>query len=620
MRRRRPALFVAIAMSVVAALCAAAPAATESAGLGWRVEQAPFRLTFHDGGKQLVAQAKGETTGPGGRMSYALADGSMHRLTSLLDQHGDRHATTYTVATDEPDRTATVVVSRTPRGLRVSWTFQPATGVTQVHESLTGDDAEHFLGGGANFLYTDLRHRVLLNKVRFTGASALNRCNSGGAPSPFFASSRGYAIFPDTGAIGRLAFPNAVDDPPSCVNTPPPCPVLLGQPDRTQLCFKTNRLDYEVYAGSPAEVGACLQRSRGPACVAAAPAAGADVLARHQPGRPAAGAGRHRAAAEPWHPGEDGVDRQPVGDQHRDRRAHPRRRVQRHTGVRPGAVPGPTGHDRRATSPWCPLGTVDLVVRPPGGRGSDLPGPRLPGGFVRGRHRPYRPFRHRLHQPGGQGALRVEAEEAVPDGCRLREGRPRRRDGLRERQLRRGPRQGVPQHLPKAVRGVDVERAERGVGQRLHDGVPRRLHGFAQRAARFLGRGPELDVRGPTVVGAAWPELVAHGPSGVGHGHRRLHAGRRPTSTDPDAVHEVGPVLVGVPGVRGRRPGPQRHAVAVRRGDGRPVQRLGGPAQRAGAVLVLAGPTSFPNRRADHPPAGLRPSHATSPHGRRTCR
>ena len=38
------------------------------------------------------------------------------------------------------------------------------------------------------------------------------------------------------------------------MNTPPPCPVLLGQPDRTQLCFKTNRLDYEVYAGSPAEV------------------------------------------------------------------------------------------------------------------------------------------------------------------------------------------------------------------------------------------------------------------------------------------------------------------------------------------------------------------------------
>ncbi len=248
---RRPVLFVVLCL--VAALCSV-PVASAAAGLGWRVEPAPFRLSFHDGGKPLVAQAEGDTAGPGGRMAYALADGSTHRLTALLRQHGDRHSTTYTVATDEPDRTARVVVSRTPRGLRVSWTFQPATGVTQVYEALTGDDAEHFLGGGANFLYTDLRHRVLFNKVRFTGASTLHRCNSGGAPSPFFASSRGYAIFPDTNAIGRLAFPNAVDEPPSCVTTPPPCPVLLGQPDRTQLCFKTNRLDYEIYAGTPAEV------------------------------------------------------------------------------------------------------------------------------------------------------------------------------------------------------------------------------------------------------------------------------------------------------------------------------------------------------------------------------
>lgn len=187
-------------------------------------------------------------------MAYALADGSTHRLTTLLDQHGDHRSRTYTVATDEPDRTATVVVSRTPRGLRVSWSLQPATGVTQVYEALTGDDTEHFLGGGANFLYTDLRHRVLLNKAHFTGAGQLAGCNKSGMPSPFFLSSHGYGVFPETDAIGRLAFPNAVDDPPHCSTSPPPCPVTLGQPDRTQLCFKTNRLAYEVYAGKPAEV------------------------------------------------------------------------------------------------------------------------------------------------------------------------------------------------------------------------------------------------------------------------------------------------------------------------------------------------------------------------------
>lgn len=257
--RRRLAIPLALALVAVAgglpSAGAAEPAEAASRGsLSWTVEEAPFRLAFTERGRPLLAQATGETAGPGGRMAYALADGSTHRLTDLVDSEQSRDATTYVVATDEPDRTAQVTVATTPRGLRVEWRFEPSTDVTQVYEALTGDDAEHFLGGGANFLYTDLRHRVLLNKAHFTGAGNLHQCNKSGVPSPFFLSSQGYAVFPETDAIGRLAFPNAVDDPPHCSTDPPPCPVELGQPDRTQLCFKTNRLDYEVYAGSPAEV------------------------------------------------------------------------------------------------------------------------------------------------------------------------------------------------------------------------------------------------------------------------------------------------------------------------------------------------------------------------------
>jgi alpha-D-xyloside xylohydrolase len=255
MHRTHCARRILAAVALLAAgLPAVAVAASESGGLGWTVEQAPFRLQFADHDRPLIGQAAGDMAGPGGRMAYALADGTTHRLTNLVSTRRDRGATTFTVATDEANRTAQVTVRATPQRLRVEWRLAPAADVTQVYEALTGDDAEHFLGGGSNSIFTDLRHRTLLNKAYFTSASTLGRCNKSGAPSPFFLSSRGYAVFPDTAAIGRLAFPNAADDPPHCATTPPPCPVLLGQPDRTQLCFKTNRLDYEIYAGGPSSV------------------------------------------------------------------------------------------------------------------------------------------------------------------------------------------------------------------------------------------------------------------------------------------------------------------------------------------------------------------------------
>jgi len=252
-----------VALPAAASPAAASPPAsptaadTEFAGrtsMRWTAAPTPFRLSFFDRDRLLIAQVAGELAGPGGRMAYALADGTTHRLTDLVRSERVHGGISYVVATDEPARTARVTVRATPRGLRVEWAFTPATGVTQVYEAFTGNDAEHFLGGGANFIYTDLRHRVLLHKAHFTGAGPLPTCNKSGAPSPFFLSSQGYAVFPDTNVIGRIAFPNAVDDPPHCSTNPPPCPVLLGQPDRTQLCFKTDTLAYEVYAGAPAEV------------------------------------------------------------------------------------------------------------------------------------------------------------------------------------------------------------------------------------------------------------------------------------------------------------------------------------------------------------------------------
>src|SRR6266508_4906130 len=101
--RRRPRLRrgpVALAvLGLVAATCAGltpavgaaaeAPTSVETSGATWRpvlwsVERAPFRLSFLAGTRPLVAQAPEATAGPGGRMAYALADGTTHRLTDLI--------------------------------------------------------------------------------------------------------------------------------------------------------------------------------------------------------------------------------------------------------------------------------------------------------------------------------------------------------------------------------------------------------------------------------------------------------------------------------------------------------------------------------------------------------
>src|SRR5688500_5079282 len=122
--RRLGALAAAV---TVLAVCSggASPGHTAfaaSEGVSWRVEKAPFRLVYIERGKQFTGQL------PGGGMGYRLADGTIHRLTSVRTSERGR----YTVDTDEPGRTATVQVHRTPRGLRVSLALQPSADVVQV--------------------------------------------------------------------------------------------------------------------------------------------------------------------------------------------------------------------------------------------------------------------------------------------------------------------------------------------------------------------------------------------------------------------------------------------------------------------------------------------------------
>src|SRR5438045_2661724 len=119
----------AAATALAAAVAGAAPRQAATApGVSWNVAPSPFRLSFADHGTPLAAEAE-TSGGPGGHLSYRLADGSFHALTRLLGSSARGGVETYEVATDEPGRTATVRVEPTATGASVTFALRPAGGV-----------------------------------------------------------------------------------------------------------------------------------------------------------------------------------------------------------------------------------------------------------------------------------------------------------------------------------------------------------------------------------------------------------------------------------------------------------------------------------------------------------
>jgi alpha-glucosidase (family GH31 glycosyl hydrolase) len=252
------------------------------AATGWRVSAEPFRLTFLDHGRPITAEAPGDVAGPGGRLSYQVGGtassqegATHHRLTNLIDRRGVPGGTAYTVATDEASRTATVVVTHTPQGVRVRWSFTPGDDVTAVFEALTAATTEHYLSG-SSAAHMDLRGRIRGWSPGKEGNEAGDYCqNQEQTASTFYLSSGGYGLYAATDHIGRFAFPGAteVSDGPLCSRTPRPaagtpeptrCPVAAtAQPDRVQICVKDRELTYDVFAGSPAAVTTGYYRTVG---------------------------------------------------------------------------------------------------------------------------------------------------------------------------------------------------------------------------------------------------------------------------------------------------------------------------------------------------------------------
>jgi alpha-glucosidase (family GH31 glycosyl hydrolase) len=238
----------------------------------WTVSARPFGIRFLHQGQLVTGEASGSTDGPGTRLSFQVggsvttdAGASDHRLTNLISQRRVRNGDSYTVATDEPGRRATVTVSRTPGGVHVAWSFAPSTGVTAVFEALSARRSEQYLGG-SSAAYVDLRGHIRGWSPGKEGALADEYCqNFEQSAAPFYLSSGGYGFYAATSHIGRFAFPGAtqVTDGPTCAATQPPqgaadpypCPAAAtAQDDRVQICVMGDHLSYDVFYGSPAQV------------------------------------------------------------------------------------------------------------------------------------------------------------------------------------------------------------------------------------------------------------------------------------------------------------------------------------------------------------------------------
>jgi len=257
----RGRLLAGAALLLAAAAVAGSASVLSADGSGdnriaWAVHSSPFAIDVLKGGKPLVADATGRA-GPGSRLSYTLGNGSRHTVTSLLGSRKVVNGTRYRVATDERRRTSTVTVTKTARGIHVSWRLLPATGVAAVYSAMRSPSpSEHFVGAGIDHAGIDLNGQLVQVKVAYSCARSI--------VTPFFASSGGYGVYYETAAVGQLQF-RGTHDGMACddSNSGHPLCHVVSAPDRVQACFKTSSLDYDVFAGTPAQVVAAYRVTAG---------------------------------------------------------------------------------------------------------------------------------------------------------------------------------------------------------------------------------------------------------------------------------------------------------------------------------------------------------------------
>ena len=231
--------------ALLVAVAAGCGSGAQASGVTLKVDKKPFRVTLLRDGKVVVAQDSGA------RLRYQITGtGEQYHLTNVISAKGS----TYTVATNEPGRTAVVTVATRSSGLALSLTLRPASGVQQVYDAFDVAPSDHFLGGGTNGDRVDLHGQIVAEKVSYQCAYIA---------APFFASSAGWGLRLATQNVSALAFPGSPGGAGCAYGSEDQCgfPPL---PDRAEVCVQGARLDEQLYTGSPTDVLAAYQRDTGP--------------------------------------------------------------------------------------------------------------------------------------------------------------------------------------------------------------------------------------------------------------------------------------------------------------------------------------------------------------------
>ena len=270
---------------------------------------------------------------------------------------------------------------------------------------MTAPARARFLGTGQRVDWVGLQRTVQPLKV-------FNSCTSS-SPSPFFVSTAGFGAWVSTTAIGRIAFPGAVDDTNfACDLGTPPCSV--GPPaNAVRWCFKASRVTITIAHGSPAELLTAHARAVGLPRAPWLPQLGL-IKWRDRISGAGRALRRHRAASLARHPGRLGAARQPVGAGRGDRR------LLRRAQLRLEDLSRPQGDDQEDPRPGRPLHALDLAAGPP----RELRLARLPRRLADGRRQDGRP---RPHDAEGPRRLHPPAAAARRARRRRLQGRPRRR-------------------------------------------------------------------------------------------------------------------------------------------------------------------------------------------------